>query len=320
RSRASRRQTAPMTRARRRRRWSSVRRKSIRDQRASLILDGQMRRDRLYCSKTCSKKRSAWFDAKLRMCRKMRSQAPQRVVQPGFHRADRAVHHLCDLREVEAVHVVENDHQPMLWAERVDRFEDDPTKLRLFGEQRRGGLVIREGVACGIVEGGKDHVLARAAVVRQVDRDPIEPRPERVVGFEARERPMRPSERVDDDLLSRGGILCDRETKPENTVSIPVEERVERGHVSIARRVHELAVTARVGVGGGLGGLHPTSSRTGTRYRRIDRRRRSPPSCPSSTAPSFIGAWRNSVALVARPTCVTDSAPKNMRSPARASS
>jgi len=67
----------------------------------------------------------------------MRSQAPQRVVEARFHRSDRAVHDLGDLGEVQAVHVMEDDDDPMLRTQRVDGGEHRSSQLRLFRERRR---------------------------------------------------------------------------------------------------------------------------------------------------------------------------------------
>src|SRR2546421_8669667 len=120
---------------------------STRDRRASLTLYGHICRDRPYCPQTCSEKGATRFDAELRVCHKMRSQPPERVVESGLHRSDGAIDHLRDLREVEAVHVMQDDHQAMLRAERVDRLQDDATDLGLFGEQGRRAFLIRERVA-----------------------------------------------------------------------------------------------------------------------------------------------------------------------------
>ncbi len=104
-----------------------------------------------------------------------------------------------------------------------------------------------------ILEGAHDEALPRATVVREVHRDAIEPRTEASLGLEPRDRAVRARERVDDDLLRRGGILRDRETETEDAVLVAIEEGVERLHVTVARRVHELAVAARVDVSGLLG-------------------------------------------------------------------
>ena len=63
------------------------------------------------------------------MCRKMRSESAQGVVQPGLHGADGAIHHLGDLREVEPVQVMEDDDDPVLGSERVDGLEHEAPEL-----------------------------------------------------------------------------------------------------------------------------------------------------------------------------------------------
>src|ERR1700694_5867301 len=101
---------------------------------------------------------------------------------------------------------------------------------------------------------------------------------------------MRASERVNDDLFGVGGILGDGETETEDAVLVAVEERVERLHVAVARRVHELAIAPRLDVRDALRltARHHSSAR----YRRTARRFRSGASVWLSTTPPDIGACR----------------------------
>src|SRR5207237_373795 len=221
-------------------------------------------------------------------------------------------HGFRELGQVQSVHVVEHDHEPVFGPELVDGTQHEPSELRLLGDVGRRALVVLERHVGSLVEGREDHALARAPVVRKIDRDPIQPRPERIVGLEPGESAMRAGERVDDDLFRGRGVLGDREAEAEDPVPVPVEERVEGDGVAVPGRVHELVVGAAIpgpGVAAGCG-----------RYVRMTLSLRSGPSRLCSTTPPFIGAWTNSVALVASATWVTESAPKNMRSPARASS
>src|SRR5687768_2347373 len=184
------------------------------------------------------------FDAELRVCRKMRSKAAERVVQARLHRADRAVDYLSDLREVQAVHVMEHDDDAVLWSERVDRREHDPPHLGLLRQHGWRALLALERVVRRILERTDDHVLPRPPVVREIDGHAIEPRPEGTLGLETRERAMRAGKCVDRDLLSVRWIFRDREAEAEDAVAIPVEERVELEHVDVACGVHQLAIGA----------------------------------------------------------------------------
>jgi len=124
----------------------------------------------------------------------MLSETTERVVQPRFDRSDRTLHDFRDLGEVQAVHVVEHDHEPVLGTQLVDGAEDEPAELGLLGDVRGGPLLVRYGLVHGVVERRQHDTLARAPVVREVDGDPIEPRAQRIVRLETREGAMRPGE------------------------------------------------------------------------------------------------------------------------------
>src|SRR5712692_3125021 len=252
------------------------------------------------------------------MCRKMRSETAKRVVQPRLHRPDRTIHDFRDLGQVQAVQVVQHDHQAVLGSELVDRAEHKPSELRLLREMRWRAIFVRERLVDGVVQRGKDDAFAWAPVIGKIHRDAIQPGPQRGIRLESGERAVRARERVDDDLFSGGRVFRDGESEAEYPVAVAVEEGVEGDRVPVARRVHEIVVGAAIPARGVAVGLH--AARSSGRKRRIPRRLRSPPSRPWSTTPPAIGAWMNSVALVARATWVTLSAPKNKRSPARASS
>src|SRR6267378_5126517 len=100
-----------------------------RARRTSFALEWHGCRDRLGCPKTSSHERAARFDAQLRVCRKMRSETAERVVQPGLHRPDRTIDDFRYLGEVQPVQVVQNDDKPMLRSERIDGAEDEPPEL-----------------------------------------------------------------------------------------------------------------------------------------------------------------------------------------------
>ena len=51
---------------------------------------------------------------------------------------------------------------------------------------------------------------------------------------------------VDRDLLGVRRILRDRKAEAEDAIAIPVEERVEREHVALARGIDELTIGAVV--------------------------------------------------------------------------
>jgi len=159
---------------------------------------------------------------------------------------DRAVDHLRDLGEVQAVEVMQHHHEPVLRPELVDGGEHESAELRLFRDVRRGTVFVRDRHIDGIVQGGEDDAFARAPVVREVDRDSIQPGTQRCVRLEAGKRPVRSGERVDDDLFRGGRVLRDRETQPEDPIAVSVEERVERDGVAVARRVDQVVVGASI--------------------------------------------------------------------------
>jgi hypothetical protein len=63
----------------------------------------------------------------------MRSEPAQRVMEARLHRPNGAIHDLGDLRQVEAVQVMEHDDEAMLRPELLDGAEDEPSELRLLG-------------------------------------------------------------------------------------------------------------------------------------------------------------------------------------------
>src|SRR5207244_5715554 len=156
---------------------------------------------RFWCPKSSSDDRPGWFDTQLRMCRKMRSEPAEGVVQAGFDRSDRTVNDLSDLRQVQPVHVVQHDHEPVLGPELVNRAKDKLAKLGLLRDVRGRPLLVGERFVDRLIEGRQDQAFTRAAVVRKVDRYPFQPGPKRIVRLEARQGAMGPRERVHDDLF-----------------------------------------------------------------------------------------------------------------------
>ena len=176
----------------------------------------------------------------------MRSETAQRVVQPRLHSPDRTVDHLRDLREVQAVQVVEHHHEAVLGSELVDGGEHKPAELGLLGHMRRRAVLVRERLVNCVVERGQDDAFPRTPVVRKVDRDAIQPGTQGSVGLETRERAVCTSERVDDDLFRGRGILRDREPEAEDPIAVAIEERVEGHGVAVACRVDQVVVGASV--------------------------------------------------------------------------
>src|SRR4029079_12355064 len=115
--------------------------------------------------------------------------------------------------------------------------EHDASRLRELREAGWRAVAALHDLFGDVLDGAEDDALARPAVVRQVDRDPIQPGTQGAFGLEPRERAVRAGERVDDDLLGVRGILRDRQTETEDAVLVAVEERVERLHVAVARGV-----------------------------------------------------------------------------------
>jgi len=87
------------------------------------------------------------------MCRKMRSKPAKRVVQAGLDRSDRTVDNLSDLRQVETVHVMEHDHEPVLGPELFDRAEHESAQLGLFRDVRGGSLIVGDWFVDRVVQG-----------------------------------------------------------------------------------------------------------------------------------------------------------------------
>ena len=169
------------------------------------------------------------------MCRKMRSETAERVVQARLHRPDGAIHHLCDLREVQAVQVVEHDHEAVLRSELLDRAQHEPSELRLLGLVGGRAVLVRERLVDRVVERREDDALTRSPVVREVDRNPIQPRTQRGVRFEAGERTMGARESVDHDLFGGRGILRDREPEAEDPIAVFVEKGVKGLRLAVSR-------------------------------------------------------------------------------------
>ena len=109
--RAPRGRSARARRAARRRTGRPLDEIRIRVRRVSFALEGDRCRGPLRCPKSSSDERAARFDAQFRVCRKMHSETAERVVQTGFHRPDRTLDDFRDLRQVQAVQVVQHDHE-----------------------------------------------------------------------------------------------------------------------------------------------------------------------------------------------------------------
>src|SRR2546428_2260029 len=109
---------------------------------------------------------------------------------------------------------------------------------------------------------------------------------------------MRAGERVDDDLFRGRGILRDREPEAEDSIAIPVEERVERDGVAVARRVNKIVIGAAVARGGVTLSLHALE--TSGRYRRIPPSLRTSPSRPPPPTAPPHRPWVDPAPLVGR--------------------
>jgi hypothetical protein len=171
---------------------------------------------------------------------------------------------------------MEHHDDLVLRAKSVDALQDDPPALGPFGGLARR-FTLGGDVFGAVVERAEADTLPRPPVVREVDCDAVQPRPQGVVGLETLDRAVGAREGVDDDLLGGGRILRDREAETVDAVAVPVEQVVERGDVARSGRVDELTIAARLD--GGAVALGARRAGQG-RYRRIARSREGSVSSP----------------------------------------
>ncbi len=161
-------------------------------------------------------------------------------VQSAHHRADRASHDLRDLFVRELFDIAENDREPKLGWQRVERpldlfFDQGHQRQRLrlpeLPHRTRADPPVRQGVGVGAVEHRALQTAAAVLVDERVGQDPKEPSLQVRAGMELVPGPHRLDECVLDEIL--GFRRISRELAGYAVHGVQMSERLVRKGIGL---------------------------------------------------------------------------------------